>query len=166
MEIWDAYLEDGTPAGVDLVRDEPIPKGLYHIVCEMLVRHADGDYLLMQRDLAKPAYPGYWEASAGGSALKGETPDVCARRELREETGITDGVFEPLGVHKTGETFFHNYLCITHCDKSAVTLQEGETVAFKWLNEQDFIAFVNSDEGIDWQKGHYRELFAKLGYIR
>ena len=50
MEIWDGYWEDGSLANIDLVRGEPIPNGIYHMVCEILVRHTDGDYLLMQRD--------------------------------------------------------------------------------------------------------------------
>ena len=29
MEIWDAYKEDETLAGIDLIRGEKIPKGLY-----------------------------------------------------------------------------------------------------------------------------------------
>ena len=49
LEIWDAYLIDGTLANQDLVRGEPIPKGLYHLVSEILVRHIDGDYLLFRR---------------------------------------------------------------------------------------------------------------------
>ena len=48
MEIWDGYLKDGTPANQDLVRGEPIPNGLYHLVSEILIRHTDGDYLLMK----------------------------------------------------------------------------------------------------------------------
>ena len=51
MEIWDGYLNDGTLANQDLVRGEPIPKGLYHLVSEILVRHVDGDYLLTRRDI-------------------------------------------------------------------------------------------------------------------
>jgi len=47
MEIWDGYFRDGTPANVDLTRGEKLPKGIYHLVCEVLVRHIDGDYLLM-----------------------------------------------------------------------------------------------------------------------
>ena len=47
MEIWDAYLPDGSLAGCDLVRGEPIPGWLRHLVSEILVRHTDGDYLLM-----------------------------------------------------------------------------------------------------------------------
>ncbi len=57
-EIWDAYYADTTLAGRDLVRGEPIPEGLHHLVSEILVRHTDGDYLLMQRDPRKPNYGG------------------------------------------------------------------------------------------------------------
>ena len=97
MEIWDGYFADGTPAGRDLVRGEAIPEGLYHMVCQILVRHTDGDYLLMQRDFAKPNFGGCYDATAGGSALKGEDPFTCARRELLEETGITAGSLEKIG---------------------------------------------------------------------
>ena len=58
------------------------------MVCEILVRHTDGDYLLMQRDFRKSNFGGYYEATAGGSALKGEDKITCAKRELFEETGI------------------------------------------------------------------------------
>lgn len=66
-EIWDAYYKDETLANTDLVRGENIPQGLYHLVCEVLVQHVDGDFLLMQRDLSKSNYGGYYEATAGGS---------------------------------------------------------------------------------------------------
>ena len=51
MELWDAYDENFRRVeGVSLVRGEPIPAGAYHLVCDVLVRHTDGSYLLMQRD--------------------------------------------------------------------------------------------------------------------
>ena len=88
MELWDAYDKNFQKIpGKTLVRGELIPQGLYHLVCDVIVRHADGVYLLMQRDPRKP-WGGMWEATAGGSALAGETPLECAARELREETGI------------------------------------------------------------------------------
>jgi len=68
MEIWDGYRADGTLAGIDLIRGEPVPDGIYFLVVEILVRHKDGEYLLMKRDLTKPAFPGYFEATAGGAA--------------------------------------------------------------------------------------------------
>ena len=78
MEIGDAYYLDGTLAGCILVRGKPIPEGLYHLVSEILVRHTDGESLLMQRDPRKPNYGGFFEATAGGSALKGEDAYCCA----------------------------------------------------------------------------------------
>ena len=166
MEIWDGYLADGTLANRDLVRGEPIPKGLYHLVCEILVRHIDGDYLLMRRDPRKPNYGGYYEATAGGSALKGEDKETCAKRELWEETGIFSGNFVEIGQHTSQETIYHNFLCVTDCDKSSVTLQEGETVSYQWVSEPDFIAFVNSKEMIPSQEEHYHKYFIKMGYVR
>lgn len=166
MEIWDAYLADGTLANQDLVRDEPIPKGLYHLVSEILVRHVDGDYLLMRRDTRKPNYGGFYEATAGGSALKGEDKLACAKRELLEETGIASDNLEEIGRFISGETIYYNFLCVTDCEKSVVTLQEGETIGYKWISEQEFIQFVNSDEMIDSQRERYYDYLVKMGYIR
>lgn len=166
MEIWDAYHADGTPAGGTLVRGEPIPEGLYHLVSEILVRHTDGDYLLMQRDLRKPAYPGYYEATAGGSALKGEDALTCARRELYEETGIKEDDMEPIGWHVSRDTLYHQYLCVTGCDKTAVTLQEGETIAYRWIPEAEFVDFIRSGQMIDIQRNRYQAYFERMGYLR
>ena len=165
MEIWDGYLVDGTLAGHDLVRGDPIPQGLYHLVSEILVRHVDGDYLLMQRDPRKPNYAGSYEATAGGSALKGEDKLSCARRELLEETGISTGELTQIGRYVSHDTICYNFLCVTGCDKSSVALQEAETVSYKWIPEKDFIAFINSDEMIDVQKVRYRDYFMRMGYL-
>lgn len=64
MELWDAYKADGTLAGFDLVRGEKIPTGFFHMVCEAVIQHAEGDYLIMQRSFEKDIYPGAWEIGA------------------------------------------------------------------------------------------------------
>ena len=166
MEIWDAYLFNGTLAGCDLVRGKPIPDGLYHLVSEILVRHIDGDYLLMQRDHRKPNYGGFFEATAGGSALKGEDADCCARRELREETGIDAGTLTNIGHFVSHNTIYGIFLCVTDCDKNAVKLQEGETVSYKWISEAEFISFVNSDTMIDVQYQRYLPYLKQMGYVK
>ena len=166
MEIWDAYLPNGTLAGCDLIRGEPIPNGLYHLVSEILVRYIDGDYLLMQRDPRKPNYGGYFEATAGGSALKGEDAYCCAKRELREETGIDAGILTNIGRFVSHDTIYENFLCITDCEKDSVKLQEGETVSYKWISEAEFVDFVNSDSMIDVQFQRYLPHLKQMGYIK
>ena len=165
-EIWDAYHSDGTLAGCNLVRGEPIPDGLYHLVSEILVRHIDGDYLLMQRDHRKPNYGGFFEATAGGSALKGEDAYFCAKRELREETGIATGTLTNIGRFVSHDTIYENFLCTTDCEKDSIKLQEGETVSYKWVSEADFIAFANSDSMIDVQFRRYKPYLKQMGYIQ
>lgn len=165
MEIWDGYFPDGTLANRDLVRGQPIPKELRHLVCEILVRHTQGDFLLMRRHFGKPNYPGFYEATAGGSALKGESKEACARRELREETGLSGGTFTEIGRYVSHDTIYYNFLCVTDCDKASVSLQEGETISYKWISEEEFTAFVNSGDMIDVQKARYHDFFVKMGYV-
>ena len=64
MELWDAYTRNGVKTGGVLVRGQRMWPGIYHLVCEVLVRHVDG------------------------------SPIDCIRRELREETGIEWTKFE------------------------------------------------------------------------
>ena len=167
MEIWDAYRADGSLAGMDLIRGREIPEGLYHMVCDVLVRHRDGDYLLMQRDYHKDIHPGEWESTAGGSAIKGENAVQCARRELLEETGLTaldltEVYFE---VFDAKHVLFHCYVCEVDCDKDAVTLQEGETIDHKWLSEKEFIEFVNSGRMMQGLRRRYDGWLREMRYV-
>ena len=149
MEIWDAYNSDFEKIdGMTLIRGEEgqIPDGVYHLVCHILVKHQDGTFLIMKRDMQK-SYPGMWEATAGGSALKGETPLECAFRELREETGINASKLTEIKrfVWDPTHSFYVEYLCETECDKDSIILQEGETIAYKWV-DADEICRMKSDE--------------------
>ena len=155
MELWDAYDKDGQRTGSTLVRDEAIPEGLYHLVCEVLVRHADGSYLCMQRDPRKPAYPGCWEVTAGGSALKGEDALTCARRELLEETGLACDDLVFIGQQVIPNIIYRMYACTVDVDKSSVRLQEGETVGFRWVSVEDWPRFLREEKVIPRQLRRY-----------
>ena len=164
MELWDARTRDGETTGTKLVRGEPIPEGLYHLVCEAIVRHADGSILAMKRDEKKEIFPGWWETTAGGSALAGETSLDCVRRELLEETGIAAESFERIARTIGKEYIFDSYLCIVDCPKDAVRFQEGETVDYRWMSEVEFIEFVRSDRMIPWQKDRLMPYLKAMGY--
>ncbi len=137
MERWDAYDENfKIVEGITLIRGKRIPDGLFHLVSDVIVRHTDGDYLLMQRSDNKH-YGGLWEATAGGSALEGEDALACALRELEEETGIQSGELTELGmvVNHKSHTIFVEFLCITNRPKDKIILQEGETSAYQWVSK-------------------------------
>ena len=136
MEIWDAYDKGFRRiSGISLIRGQPIPDGCFHLVSEIIVRHRDGSYLLMQRDPRKHL-GGMWEATAGGSAQQGESPLACAIRELHEETGISSDDLAEIGqvVHYGHKTIYVEFLCHTDADKASIVLQDGETSAYKWIS--------------------------------
>ena len=167
MEIWDLYTREGEPIGRTHVRGEKLPEGMYHIVCETMVRHRDGSYLLMKRAMCKPSFAGYLEVGAGGAAQAGETPIKCIRRELREETGIDANGFTEIAynVQELGGCLVFSYFCLVDVDKSSVTLQEGETEGYVWMTEDEFIEFVNSDSMIPTQKKRFHDYLVSLGYV-
>ena len=139
MELWDAYNRDFKKIqGVTLVRGEAIPEGFFHLVCDIIVRHTNGNYLIMQRDKRKHL-GGIWEATAGGSALQGEDPLTCACRELHEETGIASDHVIEIGrvIHYGRQSLYVEYLCVTDIDENDIVLQEGETADYKWISADE-----------------------------
>ena len=145
MEIWDAYDRDFKKIqGLTLIRGEAIPEGCFHLVCDVIVRHTDGSYLLMQRDKRKH-FGGMWEATAGGSAIKNESPLECAIRELQEETGIDSDNLTEVGIVRSNDTIYVEFLCVTDCKKESITLQEGETIAYKWVSRRELLS-MKKDE--------------------
>ena len=133
MEIWDLYDRDGNRTGETWVRG--FGEVRYHIVCDILIRHRDGDFLLTLRDSRKEMYPGCWEASAGGSALAGETPEEGARREMQEETGLKAEKLELISITRKSDSrsVVYAFIAMVDAAKDSVMLQEGETVDYQWM---------------------------------
>lgn len=164
MELWDAYnssfvkIED-----VTLVRGEPIPKDIFHLVCDVLVKHADGTFLLMKRDPQKH-FGGMWEATAGGSALAGENPLQCAIRELKEETGIISTNLVEVGREVSDEThsIYVEFLCITDWEKDNISLQKGETVDYKWVSKDKLLAMKRDELVTERMQKYIEELNKRI----
>ena len=160
-EIWDLYDRDGNRTGEMFERYfggyKDIPEGRYHLVVDLLVLHSDGTYLLTKRSDIKDVYPGYWEASAGGSAISGEEPLEAAKRELYEETGLTPDSLELVGVlfKDSSHSMYYSYLARVSCEKDSIVLQEGETTDYKWVDRAGLLAYVDSDEAMKSHNQRY-----------
>ncbi len=162
-EIWDLYDRDGKKTGETFERYfggyKSIPEGRYHLVVDLLVLHSDGTYLLTKRSDVKDVYPGYWEASAGGSAITGETPLEAAYRELSEETGLTPDSLELVGIlfKDSSHAMYYSYLARVSCGKDSIILQEGETTDYKWVDRDGFLAYVDSDNAMKAHNQRYEK---------
>lgn len=167
-EIWDLYDRDGNRTGETFERYfasyKNIPEGRYHLVVDLLVLHSDGTYLLTKRSDIKDVYPGYWEASAGGSAITGEEPLEAAKRELYEETGLIPDSLELVGISfkDSSHSMYYSYLARVSCGKDSIVLQEGETTDYKWVDREGFLAYVDSDEAMKAHDQRYEKYIETL----
>ena len=66
----------------------------WHRATYIVVRNAQGDICVQRRTLIKEVFPGGDDLAAGGVVGAGEAVHLAARRELAEETGITDAVID------------------------------------------------------------------------
>ena len=147
-EVWDAYDAQGNLLGFDLYRDEAeqIPHGIYHAVADIITVTKDGCVLITQRDPRK-RFGLKWEFS-GGSVLKGETPLMGAVRELSEETGIHQKPenLTLLVRMAFGNSLYHIYVNTVENSEVPITLQEGETVAYKFIPAEKLRETVFSED--------------------
>jgi dATP pyrophosphohydrolase len=119
----------------------------------IVIYTAAGEFLLLER--RKP--PGFWQ-SVTGSLEWGETADHAARRELTEETGITQGFLRNLHwtqVYEILPSFGKTYapgitrnlehaFALKLLSRVPVTLSDHEHVQFRWLSASDAVATASS----------------------
>jgi dATP pyrophosphohydrolase len=119
----------------------------------IVIYTAAGDFLLLER--RRP--PGFWQ-SVTGSLEWGETADDAARRELIEETGITQGflrnlqwtqVFEVLP--SFGKTYapgittnLEHAFALKLLERVPVTLSVKEHAQYRWASAAEAVDMVTS----------------------
>ena len=148
MELWDLLDKDRNPLGLTHPRGRqyPMPPRTYHTVVSVFTVDAGDRLLLTLRAPTKGLYPDYWEFT-GGSGVAGEDSLTSAHRELIEETGI-DCPPEKLiflGTLREPSAFMDCYLCHLGSagEDTPITLQEGETVDFKWVTFREFETMIH-----------------------
>ena len=111
---------------------EPVGKRLLLVAACALV-DADGRVLLAQRPAGKQL-AGLWEFP-GGKVEKGETPEDCLVRELREEIGIETKVacLAPLTFASHSYDDFHLLMPLYVCRRFEGIPEPKEGQALKWV---------------------------------
>ena len=146
MEKWDAYDRQRKQIGVELVRGKTIPKGLFHLVVNVLVQDSKGAFLFMKRSQEKEIHPGVYECGAGGSVLCGEKSLDAALRELKEETGLTPRTIHVIHQETVEEEQSHYDYYLASLDeiRPEVRYQEGETEGHSWVQREELLQFFET----------------------
>ncbi len=158
-ELWDLLDGDGHLLGKTHIRGEALPPGTYHRVVEIFTVNSRGELLLTLRSPDKYPFPDMWEVT-GGSVLAGEDSLTAARRELREETGLSveDGEIEWIHTRRGKTVLMDVYLARKDAAISDLTMQEGETAAAQWVTFDTFERMIASGEVPDPVCGRYADV--------
>ena len=108
---------------------------LIHRVVHVLVFDRKGRLLLQKRSMNKDVAPGKWDTSVGGHVNPGEDILEAAKRETKEELGITG----------CSLSFLYSYLFSNHSESELVSTFFCEYNDTFFFNKQeiDEIAFWN-----------------------
>jgi protein phosphatase len=87
-ELVDVIDEAGNTIGT-VTRREMRAKRLPHRCIYILVFNRKGELFVHLRTATKDVHPSHWDVAVGGVLAAGETFDVGAKRELKEELGVS-----------------------------------------------------------------------------
>ncbi len=152
MEIWDILDEHGVPTGRTVARGDKLHAGEYYLAVHIWIINAKGEYLIQQRDSAKPLWPGMW-AATGGAAIAGETGLQAALREVEEELGIKpDPARMELLTRTRREDFFTDlFLLRQEINLDDVVMQPGEVCAVRWVDRTEIERLVQAGKFVKYR---------------
>ena len=58
---------------------------------------------------------------------------------------------------RSGNTHYVEFLCVTNGPKDGVTLQEGETVAYRWVSWEEFLSLREEELVTKRMQGFLKE---------
>jgi isopentenyldiphosphate isomerase len=72
---------------------------LLHPVVHMHLFNNEGEIFLQKRAASKDILPGKWDTSVGGHIRPGEPVEDALKREVKEEIGLKNFIFQPVKIY-------------------------------------------------------------------
>ncbi|MBB5887435.1 NUDIX hydrolase [Lactovum miscens] len=165
FEIWDVYDINRNNTGKTIVRGEKINKGDYHMVATLLIINSDGELLIQQRQSFKAGWPNYWDFTAAGSAVVGESSQEAISRELSEELGLSISFKDtrPYFTINFDGGFDDFYILYQDVDLDSLKLQAEEVQAVKWVSPNELKEMIQGGVFIPYYQGLIDLLFSFEG---
>ena len=168
MELWDLYTQDRQRTGLFHTRGVKMPEGYYRLVVHVCLFNSRGELLIQERKRTKSVWPGYFDISAGGSAIAGDTSAAAAERELYEELGLRRSFREGGALLSIcfDNGFDDYYLLREDVAISDLRLQEEEVESARYATKEEVLALIDEGRFVPYQKPLIEMLFtaAEVGH--
>ena len=150
MEVWDMLNNFRERTGMTHIRGVEIEEGTFHEVVHVWIMNDENQLLIQKRQPWKKGWPNMWDCAAAGSVLSGETTEIAAVRETKEELGIDIELEQAdiLFTVKFPRGFDDNYLIRKNVKIEDLMLQYEEVADAKWATIEEIREMVNRGEFI------------------
>lgn len=161
MEKWDLYTRYRELTGQTIERGTTIPEGFYRLVVHVAIFNLKGELLIQKRQNDKSRWAGLWDVSVGGHVVAGETSDLAAERELKEELGVEISLAgrRPSLTLTFGNGFDDMYAIEQEVDLLKVVLQEEEVQEVRWATIEEVKEMIDQEVFIPYEKSLMDLLF-------
>ncbi len=134
-----------------------------HRSIAIVILNERGEILLQKRSLLKDMDPGVWSISVGGHVTFGDDYETTAKRELKEELGVTLPLEAKLTymAAKSDETEMVRVFVAKAPKYLTFKLDLDEVDQVEWVGTEALTDFTNDRPFAQWS----RLCLQKLGYI-
>jgi isopentenyldiphosphate isomerase len=120
-------------------------RNLIHRATYILVFNSQGELFVQKRTATKDIYPGHYEIAAGGVVLAGESYELSAKRELKEELEIESNQLTHLFDHFYDDKNNRVWGRIFSCTYDGpMCLQEEEVESGHFMKTQDLLTMIEN----------------------
>ena len=146
MERLDIYDYQGHLTGktIDRSQEGTLADGQYFLIGHVCVFDATGQLLIQKRHKSDDT-DGHWDLTVAGHVHSGETSQVAAMREAREEMGISVDltVQAPLMRLRFDHGFDDIYVVIGDFPVESLALQASEVSAARYATKEEVLGMIH-----------------------
>jgi isopentenyl-diphosphate Delta-isomerase len=154
-ELVEILDEQAHKTGQTMYKSEAHRKSLRHGGAHVWIYNSKGEVLLQLRHPAKVIRPNVWDVSVAGHITAGDTPEVTAVREAKEELNLNlnSKDFTFIGIKKVDEkmpdgschrVFNWSYLLKLDLNLDTLKLETDEVSDVRWISVNEFEAELNN----------------------
>ncbi|AIA29751.1 NUDIX family hydrolase [Mycoplasmopsis californica] len=170
MELTDVYDNNRQIIRKNDPRKSNLKEGEHKLFVFLCLFNQEGKMLVQKRAKNKQIFGGYWEFSAGGGTLSGESSYQAIQRETMEELGFNYKSKYPKPFISLN---LRNFICdyyVSECNWNISQFQfdKNEIDEIRWMTKEEIYEAVDSNSFIPYYKSLIDLLFStrKTPYTR